>query len=78
MPIMSIVNAYLLPLMMAYFHESEFHITSLQQIFPYVLTVYKILPKTLVLLKIILKLTHLTCVFKVKNFLLQILLLGFY
>lgn len=35
------------------------------------------LPQTLVLLKIILKLTHLTRVFKVKNLLLQISLLGF-
>ena len=56
--------------------SQNFHITSLQQIFPYVLIVYKNLPQTLVLLKIILKLTHLTCVLKVKNFL-QISLLGF-
>ena len=57
--------------------SQNFYVTSLQQIFPYVLIVYKILPQTLVLLKIILKLTHLICVFKVKNFFLQISLLGF-
>ena len=57
--------------MMAYFHESEFlyNLTSTN--------ISLFLPQTLVLLKIILKLTHLTCVFKVKNFLLQISLLGF-